>query len=465
MPPTRVQRPSARNLMRAEAASIGELASAIAAGRVTATAVTEACLARIEARNPVLNAFISVQADDALRAAHAADAEIARGASRGPLHGVPISLKDLIDVRGVPTTAASRVREHHVARADARVVVRLREAGAVLIGKTNLHEFAFGTTNEESGWGPARHPEDPTRSPGGSSGGSAISVAEGMAWASVGTDTGGSIRIPAAACGLVGLKPSLGEVPTSGIVPLSHTMDHVGPLCRTVDDAALLFDLLRGERPRARSGSPAPGGLRLGVPAGHLTARLEPAIRDAFASVCDRLQASGVTIEHVAIPHAGDVGPIYLHIGLSEAAAFHASSLERTPELYTPGVRMRLELGRYVLAEDYVRALIGRDTLIGEVDRAVCSVDALLLPSLAVQAPVIGTATVTIDDHPEPVRSLMLRQTQLFNVTGHPAVTLPCDERAHGLPVGIQLVGRLRGTDDLLDVARTVAPLALRRDR
>src|SRR6185503_17702214 len=195
---------------------------------------TEQCLAVIRDRNPSLNAFITVFADSARDEARRADDEIAAGRYRGPLHGVPISLKDLIDVEGTPTTAASRVRDGHIANADAPIVTRLREAGAVLIGKNNLHEFALGTTNEDSAFGPARHPLDPARSPGGSSGGSAVSLASGMALASIGTDTGGSIRIPAAACGTVGLKPTWGELPADGVVPLSRTLDHVGPLTLTV---------------------------------------------------------------------------------------------------------------------------------------------------------------------------------------------------------------------------------------
>ena len=202
------------------------------AGEVTAQAITEQCLHRIETDNSRLNAFIRVMADEAREQAAAADRELAAGIDRGPLHGVPISIKDLLDIRGVPTTAASRVRDGHIAERDAPAVAHLRQAGAVFVGKTNLHEFAFGTTNEESAFGPARNPHDPSRSPGGSSGGSAISVATGMALATVGTDTGGSIRIPAAACGIVGLKPGLGEVSTDRVVPLSRTLDHVGPLAR-----------------------------------------------------------------------------------------------------------------------------------------------------------------------------------------------------------------------------------------
>src|SRR5438552_6861764 len=222
-------------------ATIGELGRKLRAKEVRAVDVVEACLQRIHERNPGLNAFILVMGEEARRQAREADRELAAGRDRGPLHGVPISLKDIFDVRGVPTTAASRVRDGHVAARDAPAVAHLRQAGAVIVGKTNLHEFAFGTTNEDSAFGPARNPRDPSRSPGGSSGGSAASVAAGMALATIGTDTGGSIRIPAAACGVVGLKPSLGEVSTAGVVPLSRTLDHVGPLAQSVTDACLVY--------------------------------------------------------------------------------------------------------------------------------------------------------------------------------------------------------------------------------
>src|SRR6185369_6746574 len=227
--------------------TIEQFGRRLRARELTAVRVTDECLRRIEADNPRLNAFITVMADEAMRQAREADQELAAGNDRGPLHGVPFSIKDLLDIRGVPTTAASRVREGHVAECDAPCIAHLRQAGAIFVGKTNLHEFAFGTTNEDSAFGPARNPHDPARSPGGSSGGSAVSVAAGMALATIGTDTGGSIRIPAAACGVVGLKPSSGEVSIDGVVPLSRTFDHVGPLAGSVTDAALVYHALLGD--------------------------------------------------------------------------------------------------------------------------------------------------------------------------------------------------------------------------
>lgn len=436
--------------------TITRLARALQARETTSEAVTERCLAQIADKNPSLNAFIAVLADEARLQAQEADREIRAGRYRGPLHGIPISLKDLIDLRGTRTTAGSRVRDGHLASSDAPVVAHLRNAGAVFVGKCNLHEFAFGTTNEDSAFGPARHPIDPSRSPGGSSGGSAISVATGMAFASIGTDTGGSIRIPAAACGVVGLKPGYSEVSTSGVVPLSRTLDHVGPLCRSADDAAILYDVLRGQKPQ----DPAPlretRDIRLAIPRDYFLSLLDPHVASSFESACDRLRAAGVTLEQVTIPHANDIAPVYLHIVLPEAAAYHAKTLESRPDQYTPNVRLRLEMGRYILAEDYARAFRGREVLKREVDAALDGCDALFLPALAIPAPKLGAATVRVGASEEPVRNITLRLTQLFNLSGHPAMTMPCGHTIEKLPVGAQLVAPHGRTRELLQLARAL---------
>jgi len=432
-----------------------DLARAIRAGGTSSQALTEGCLSRIRERDRSINAFITVTADAALEAARTADAELAAGRDRGPLHGIPISIKDIFDVAGLPTTAASHVRRGHVARHDATVVARLREAGTVFVGKTNLHEFALGTTNEESAYGPVHHPLDPTRSPGGSSGGSAASVLAGMAVASIGTDTGGSIRIPAAACGLVGLKPVFRDVPTQGVVPLSTSLDHVGPLCATVADAAAIFRVIADAPGFDAAAPPAvPSGLRLGVPRRYFFDLLDDEVARAFDDTCVRLAAAGVVLDEVVIPHARDIAAVYLHVALTEAAAFHSRTLESQPDDYTPTVRMRLEAGRYVLAEDYIRALRGREVLRREVTAALEGHDALLLPSLAVPATPLGAATVRVSGVDEPVRNVTLRLTQLFNITGHAAITVPCGTTGAGLPIGAQLAGR--STPGLLAVAGTL---------
>jgi aspartyl-tRNA(Asn)/glutamyl-tRNA(Gln) amidotransferase subunit A len=434
--------------------TIEEFARKLRARDVTALDITNSCLRRIDELQPSLNAFIRIMADEAKRDAEAADHELASGRDRGPLHGVPIAVKDIIDVAGVPTTAASRVREGHVACADAPVIARLRDAGAVIIGKTNLDEFAFGTTSENSAFGVVRHPLDPSRSPGGSSGGSAVAVAAGMALAALGTDTGGSIRIPAAACGIVGLKPSLAEIPTEGVVPLSKTFDHVGPFTRTVADARLVHHAIS---PSSGAVPPRPANdLRLGIPRGYLTDLLDSDVRARFDEATAALRNVGAKLMDVSIPQASMTPAVYIHIHSSEGATFHARTLDAQPERYTPVVRRRLELGRYVLAEDYTRAMEGREVLRREVDAALENCDALLLTTLPIPAPPIGAETMTIGGREEPVRAMMLRLTQLFNVTGHPAISIPCGVTSNGLPVGLQLVGHRNQTEALLSAAVVV---------
>jgi len=435
--------------------TIKEFARKLRAREVTALEITDACLRRIDELQPSLNAFIRVMADEARRHAETADRELAAGRDRGPLQGVPIAVKDIIDVKGVPTTAASRVREGHVAAADAPVITRLREAGAVIIGKTNLDEFAFGTTSEHSAFGAVRHPLDPARSPGGSSGGSAVAVAAGMALAALGTDTGGSIRIPSAACGTSGLKPSIGEISTDGVVPLSRTFDHVGPFARTVGDVRLLYEAM--SRTDLHSSGPdlprSATDLRLGIPRGYLTDLLDGDVRARFDEAAAMLRSAGATLTDVSIPHASMTPAIYVHIHSSEGATYHARTLDAIPDRYMPVVRSRLEVGRYVLAEDYQRAMEGRDLLRREVDAAVDGCDALILPTLPIAAPVRGAESVLVNGAAEPVRALMLRLTQLFNVTGHPAISVPCGLTGDRLPVGLQLVGHRNQTERLLSVA------------
>lgn len=442
--------------MSAEPRTLSDVGRLLKSRALTAEEATRGCLARITERNRSINAFITVLEDDALAQARDADREISEGAYRGPLHGIPISLKDIIDLRNTPTTAASRVRDGHLARRDATIVGRLRQAGAIFVGKTNLHEFALGTTNEDSAYGPVVHPLDDTRSPGGSSGGSAASILTGMAYASIGTDTGGSIRIPSAACGLVGLKPTIGELPTDGIVPLSETLDHPGPMCRSVEDTALLYGVLRGVAnptvPLARDVS----GLRFGIPRPYFFDLLDTQVAARFDEACERLRAAGAVLENVVIPHTREIGSIYVHIALPEAAAYHAPTLESRPQDYTENVRLRLEMGRYILAEDYVRAQRGRQRLIREVREALNGRDGLLLPSMPVAATKLGVATVSLGGSEETVRNITLRLTQLFNITGHPAISLPCGTTSEALPVGIQIVGVRNRTPELLEVAAAV---------
>jgi aspartyl-tRNA(Asn)/glutamyl-tRNA(Gln) amidotransferase subunit A len=435
--------------------TITEIAPLVRAGVLSPVDLVRACLARIEARRE-LNAFITVLADRALDQAHEAEREIAAGRYLGGLHGIPVSVKDLVDVAGTPTTSASAVPARHGA-IDAPIVQRLRDAGAIIVGKTNLHEFAFGTTGDETAFGAVHNPFDPSRSAGGSSSGAAVALVEGMCFGSVGTDTGGSIRIPSAACGTVGLKPTYGELPCDGIVPLSTTLDHVGPMTRTVADAALMFEAMSGG---VVSRAAVAGSLTFGVPEPYFFDRLDPEVRSVMDDVRASLSAAGHTVNSVAIEDAAWTPDVYLHIVLPEAAQYHAPMLASHAAAYSPGVRLRIEMGRYLLAEDYVRAMRLRQHLTRRVDAALKECDALLLPSLPIVAPVLGAASVEVDGIKEPVRSVMLRLTQLFNITGHPAIAIPAGQSSSGLPLSLQLVGHRHRTSRLLDIAEAVEAAA-----
>jgi aspartyl-tRNA(Asn)/glutamyl-tRNA(Gln) amidotransferase subunit A len=440
--------------MATTAASLREAAELISRRELSPVELTRACLERIEARNELLRAFITVTGDAALAEAQRAEKEILRGEYRGPLHGIPVSLKDLVDLAGTPTTSGSNVPPRRPLH-DAPVVTKLRRAGAIIVGKTNLHEFAFGTTSDETAFGAVRNSIDTSRSAGGSSGGAAVAIVEGMCYGSVGTDTGGSIRIPSAACGITGLKPTFGEISVDGVVPLSGTLDHVGPMARTVADAAILFEAMRD----GDASFPQETGeqsLWLGVPAPYFLDKLDSDVRASFAAARSALLSAGNSVTDVAIAHAERTADVYLHIVLPEASWYHAPLLAAHAEKYSPGVRLRLEMGRYILAEDYLRAMHARTVLRRAVDRALEGLDALLLPSLPIPAPPLGAASVQIDGSKEPVRAIMLRLTQLFDITGHPAIALPFGRGADRLPHSVQLVGHRGSTDRLLEVAAVV---------
>lgn len=433
--------------------TIADAASRLRDGTRSSVDLVTASLEAIAAFDADTHAFIRVDAREAQEAARHADAELRAGRDRGPLHGIPISLKDLIDVAGQPTTAASRVLADSIAQTDAPIVTRLRDAGVVLLGKTNLHEFALGTTSEDSAYGAVRHPRDLTRSAGGSSGGSAVAVATGMGLASIGSDTGGSIRIPASCCGIVGLKPGHGEVPTDGVIPLSVSLDHIGPLALTVQDARWLWDALRGVTPGSDRGqTPDAQSLRLRSVNGYFSV-MAPDVRAAFDAGLAALRASGTTIETGTIDGTDAVTRTYVDIVLSEAARWHGRYLDTRGPSYTPAVRARLLSGREISAVDYLEARDTQLRLRRAVDAALDEVDAIVLPTLPITAPTIGSTDAALGSNAPVlnVRAAMLRNTQLFNLTGHPAISLPL--RAASLPVGLQLVGRIGGTGRLLEIA------------
>ena len=433
--------------------TIAAQSAALASGETTSTDIVTASLSAIEAHGSSTNAFITVNADAALAQARAVDRERAAGLYRGPLHGMPISLKDLIDEAGVVTTAGSRVLRDRVPAASATVVTRLREAGAVLIGRTNLHEFALGTTSEDSAFGPVRNPHDTSRSAGGSSGGSAAAVATGMGLASIGTDTGGSIRIPSAACGVVGLKPSIGDVPTDGFVPMSTSLDHVGPIATSVEDAAWIWMVLSG-RPVTSLAAAAPQHLRLRRLVGYFDEPLDETVRAAFEAAVARLTRSGMQVASERLPDTQRIGETYGQIVLPEAAHWHAHFLDTRAGDYTANIRARIEHGRTFSAVTYLGARARCGTFRASLDAALDKCDALILPTLPMVAPTIGTTDVVMNQttgETLPLRPAMLKHTQLFNLTGHPAISLPVP--SPGLPVGLQIVGRLGQTTRLLEIA------------
>ena len=442
--------------MTSRPASLREAAALIERRELSPVELTRACLDRIAQDNDALRAFITVMTKEATADAERAASEIAAGRYRGPLHGIPVSIKDLVDVTGTPTTSGSSLPPRQATH-DAPVVANLRRAGAVIVGKTNLHEFAYGTTTDETAFGAVRNPHDRTRSAGGSSAGAAVALVQGMCYGSLGTDTGGSIRIPAAACGVVGLKPTSGEIAIDAIVPLSATLDHVGPLALDVRDTALLYHAMLDGDPRHDRVMPdATSPLWLGVPVPYFLDKLDGGTREAFDRCRVMLTTAGHSIADVSIAHADRTADVYLHIMLPEATWYHAPLLERYADTYSPGVRLRLEMGRYVLAEDHLRAMHARTVLRRAVDKALEGLDALLLPALPIGAPALGAASVDIDGTSEPVRGIMLRLTQLFNITGHPAIAVPCGTGGDGLPRAIQLVGHRGGTDRLLAVAGAI---------
>ena len=434
--------------------TVAEFARAFRAREITSEEATGRSLAAIRAKNSELNAFTLVLENDAIEQARQADRELAAGHDRGPLHGVPVSVKDLIDLRGTVTTAASAVRTSAPpADQDAPAIAHLREAGAVFVGKTNLHEFALGTTSEDSVFGAVKNPLDTTRSAGGSSGGSAVSIVTGMALASVGTDTGGSIGIPAAACGIVGLKPSYGEVSTDGVVPLSPRLDHVGPLAQSAGDAWIMFRALAGEMHPADLAPLASGEIRVKVLRRYFCDVLDDDVRARFDETIQKIRRAGAHVSDHDFRHAQTVSHVYLKIAPYEAFLYHQPTLDATPEQYTTPVRQRLEVGRTISHNEFLKALNVQADLREDIDRALTDCDALVLPTMPIPAPPLGRDMTIIGTDTYPTRALTLRETQLFNLTGHPAMSIPCGNTRGGLPVGLQLAGHHGRTDALVRVA------------
>jgi aspartyl-tRNA(Asn)/glutamyl-tRNA(Gln) amidotransferase subunit A len=423
--------------------TIRQAGAALRAGTLTSTALTEAVLARIEATEPAVNAYITVTADLAREQAATADAELAAGRDRGPLHGIPFALKDLFDTAGIPTTAGSGFLRDRVPSEDAFVVKRLHAAGVVLTGKLGLHEFAFGTTSTNEHFGPIRNPWNLDHVPGGSSGGSGAAVAAGSCLGTLGTDTGGSIRMPAALCGVTGLMPSTGRVSRSGVFPLSQTLDHAGPLARTVEDCALILNAIAGHDPDdpLSVDRPVPDytrelgrdlrGLRVGVPRDPLWLGVDDEVAAACETALDVLRHLGATVEVVALPLMAKTGR--LRISASEAAAFHREWLRQHLERYGEDVRSKIESGVPVLATEYIEDQQRLRALTEETRQVLATVDVLVSPTTPTTAPTIEAGD------PD---SRLARYTRMYNITGIPAASIPCGFDARGLPIGLMVGGR-----------------------
>ncbi len=449
--------------------SLSDLLDRLGRRELSSVEATRGYLERIDALDGRLNTFITVLAGAALDAAQRADERRARGET-APLLGAPVALKDLFATAGIRTTGGSRLLRDNVPDADATVTRLLREAGAVLLGKTNMMELAYGYPHPD--YGETRNPWDEARTAGGSSGGSAAAVAAGMASAALGSDTGGSIRSPAAYCGIVGLKPTYGAVSRSGVVPLAWSLDHAGPLTRTVRDSALLFDVLAGHDPadpasaRVSHRPAAPGldapaaGMRIGVVEELYQRHVQPEVRRVTLAATERLRDAGFELVPVTLAHAHLTTAAIMPIIQAEATSYHWHDLTSRPEDFSAALRENLRLGALVLAKDYLDAQRLRRVITDEVAAALAGVDALVFPTQPIVAPLVGVYDVA-EEGEEDVLDVEIGHTGLANLTGHPAISLPCGLAASGLPVALQLTGRAFDEATLLRIAhRAEAALA-----
>jgi aspartyl-tRNA(Asn)/glutamyl-tRNA(Gln) amidotransferase subunit A len=427
--------------------SILELGERFRKRSLSPVELTKDCLARIAQLNPAIHAFITVSFDSALEQARHAEAEIARGDWRGPLHGIPLAVKDLIDTAGIRSTAASALFKDRIPDEDAEVVLRLKNAGAVLLGKQNLHEFAYGGSSVVGYYGAVHNPWNRAHIAGGSSGGSAAAVAAGLGYGAVGTDTSGSIREPAALCGVVGLKPTYGRVSARGVIPLAPSLDHVGPIAARVEDAAVILEAIAGLDPNdpASRDVPAadyagalrqePGPLRIGVPRSFFYEDLDPEVAAATDNALRVLAAMAAEVREMELPVPTDRS-----LQSAEAYAYHAQFVARTPELYEPETLRRIESGRNLSARDVLEQRKQLQNTRREIVGVFRNLDVLVTPTTPVVAPTIADLL----EDPDQLRArelVLLRNTRPFNIWGLPAISVPCGFTAGGLPMGLQISG------------------------
>jgi aspartyl-tRNA(Asn)/glutamyl-tRNA(Gln) amidotransferase subunit A len=438
---------------------IREIAELFRKGSLSPVELITDCLARIERLNPKLNAFITVTAESALAQARQAEAEIRRGDWRGPLHGIPLALKDLIDTAGVKTTAASLLFKDRVPAEDAEIVRRLKAAGAVLLGKQNLHEFAYGGSSMISAFGEVRNAWNREHIAGGSSGGSATAVAAGLGYGAIGTDTAGSVREPAALCGVVGLKPTYGRVSARGVIPLSTSLDHVGPLARTVADVAVIFAAIAGYDPGDKASVDVPvedyvaalgkslQPLRVGVPKEFFFEDLDAEVASAIDHALSGLAAMGAEIRDVDL-----TVPTDRTLQIAEAYAVHAEFVTRSPELYQPETRRRISTGQNVSPETRLECRRELEQARHDIVSVFTDVDVLVTPTTPISAPGIAELQKN-PDLLRPRELLLLRNTRPVNVWGLPAISVPCGFTETGLPIGLQIIGPHWGETAVLRIA------------
>ena len=427
--------------------SILEIAEKLKKRVVSPVELTRDCLRRIENLNSTLNAFITITAESAMSQARQAEEEIQHGRWRGPLHGIPLGLKDIIDTAGVRTTAASALFKDRIPREDAEVVLRLKDAGAVLLGKQNLHEFAYGGSSMVSYYGEVHNPWNPAYIAGGSSGGSAAAVAAGLCYGAIGTDTAGSIREPAALCGVVGLKPTYGRVSARGVIPLSWSLDHVGPIAATGSDAAVILQAIAGfdagdinsEDVPVADYVAGPGSrpkrLRIGVPRAYFFEGLDAEIESAMSQALSVLTTLGADIRDIELE-----APTDRTVQSAESYAYHAEHVARTPELYQAETLRRIRTGADVSATDYIHRRRELEKARREIGKVFENVDVFVTATTPVPPPTIAELKEN-PDQLRPAEILLLRNTRPVNVWGLPAISVPCGFSSGGLPIGLQIVG------------------------
>lgn len=429
--------------------TISEVSELVRSGKISPVQLLRECLEKIDARDSELNAFITVTGESALQEAMNAEAEIHAGNWRGPLHGIPVGLKDLIDMAGVRTTAASRVFETRVPLKNATVVEKLKDAGAVLIGKQNLHEFAYGGSSVISAFGIPRNPIDSQYIAGGSSGGSAAAVASGMCYAAIGTDTAGSVREPAALCGLVGLKPTYGLVSTEGIIPLSPSLDHAGPITRSVGDAAIVLDALAGREWRhSDSLDIEHGKWRVGIPRRFFFDNLHPEIATTVEAAIDESGLMGCVVADVEVRVDTD-----RTLQAAEAYAVHRDRVATSADLYDPETLRRIRTGEDISDELHQAAVRELRNIRQDIAAVFDSVDVLVTPTTPIPAPRVSDLTTNMD-RLRPTELVLLRNTRPANVWGTPAISIPCGRTSEGLPIGLQIIGPMGHDARVLQVAR-----------